>query len=109
RFVPRHSLVAVKVACPKCGYEEPESATECSRCGIVFGKWSPSPGAARHPLPRGEGSDPDDVPDGRLGPTELKVLGIGLVAAIIANAIPFVRFILSAIITLFHALGHALM
>ncbi|HYS54867.1 MAG TPA: hypothetical protein VER58_14005 [Thermoanaerobaculia bacterium] len=51
----------------------------------------------------------DEVADGRIGPTELKVLGIGLVLAIIANVIPFVRFVLSAIITLFHELGHAVM
>ncbi len=104
----------MKVACPKCGYEEPESATECSRCGIVFGKFAEVP----RPAQRGEGGpkgrvrdddQDDEVADGRIGPTELKVLGIGLVLAIIANVIPFVRFVLSAIITLFHELGHAVM
>jgi len=99
----------VKVACPKCGFEESEDARECSRCGIVFGKWSDGLIALRRPERPPLHIDDDDVPDGRLGPAELKILGIGLVLAIIANAIPFVRFIFSAIITLFHELGHAVM
>ena len=112
----------MKIACPKCGFEEPESARECSRCGVVFGKLGrPSPDAPRHqsPVPgpqsvgptgdRGLGTDADDVPDGRIGPAELKVLGIGLVAAIIVSVTPLISFIFSGIITLFHELGHAVM
>lgn len=38
-----------------------------------------------------------------------RVLGIGLAAAIVAYVLPFTRFILSAIITLFHEFGHAVM
>ena len=101
----------MKIACPKCGFEEPESARECSRCGIVFGKIGrPSPAAPRHPLPatRGEGTQ-DEIPNGRIGPAELKILGIGLVVAIIVSVTPFVSFVFSAIITLFHELGHAVM
>jgi hypothetical protein len=106
----------VTVSCPKCGYQELESASECSQCGIVFGKWGggPSPGAARHPLPAsgesdGVRGDDDEVADGRIGPSELKILGIGLLAAVIVDAIPLTRFVFSAIITLFHEFGHAVM
>ena len=47
------------------------------------------------------------VEDGRIGRSELKILGLGLAGAIVAYAIPFTRFVFSAIITLFHELGHA--
>jgi hypothetical protein len=55
------------------------------------------------------GDEDTDISDGRLGPAELKILGIGLVAAIVVSAIPLTRFIFSGIITLFHELGHAVM
>jgi hypothetical protein len=51
----------------------------------------------------------DEVPDGRIGAKELRILGIGLVLAMIVNAVPILRFIFSAIITLSHELGHAVM
>jgi hypothetical protein len=47
------------------------------------------------------------VRDGRIGAKELKILGFGLVLAIIVYAIPFTRFVMSALVTLFHELGHA--
>lgn len=100
----------VTVACPKCGFEEPESARECSRCGIVFQKYAPSPGPALrdHPLPPERERDlEDEVLDGRLGASELKILGAGLVMAMIAYAIPLTRMLFSAIVTLFHEFGHA--
>ncbi|MFP5246403.1 MAG: hypothetical protein ACLGH0_06880, partial [Thermoanaerobaculia bacterium] len=53
--------------------------------------------------------DEDRVLDGKLGPRELKILGFGLAAAIVAYAIPFTRFVFSAIVTLFHEFGHAVM
>jgi hypothetical protein len=103
----------VKIACPKCGYEEEETARECSRCGIVFGKWSEENAGRASARPVGLKPDPhdddDEVADGRIGPAELKTLGIGLVAAIVVNAIPFLRFVFSALITLFHEFGHAVM
>jgi hypothetical protein len=45
--------------------------------------------------------------DGRMGTAEWKILGFGLGAAIVAYALPFTRFVLSALVTLFHELGHA--
>jgi hypothetical protein len=50
----------------------------------------------------------DTVIDGRIGPTELRVLGIGLGIAILVYALPFTRFVFSALVTLFHELGHAI-
>ncbi|MCU1246030.1 MAG: hypothetical protein JWN02_1940 [Acidobacteria bacterium] len=47
------------------------------------------------------------VPDGRVGGYELKVLGIGLGLAIVVYALPLTRFVFSALVTLFHELGHA--
>jgi hypothetical protein len=95
----------MNIPCPKCGFESPESATECSRCGIVFGKWTPQ---APHPkLPARIDVD-DDTADGRLGPAEIRVLGIGLTLAIVVHAIPFMAFIFHPIDVLVHELGHAI-
>ncbi len=47
------------------------------------------------------------VEDGRVTASELKILGAGLVAAIVIYALPFTRFVFSAMVTLFHELGHA--
>jgi hypothetical protein len=49
----------------------------------------------------------EEVPDGRVGGYELKVLGIGLAMAIVVYALSFTRFVFSALVTLFHELGHA--
>lgn len=38
---------------------------------------------------------------------EARIVAFGLIAAILAYVIPFTRFILSALVTLFHELGHA--
>ncbi|MDP9193212.1 MAG: M50 family metallopeptidase [Acidobacteriota bacterium] len=47
------------------------------------------------------------VADGRIGAGEWKILGFGLVAAIVVYWLPFTRFMFSAMVTLFHELGHA--
>jgi len=102
----------VKVACPKCGFEEEENARECSRCGIVFGKYVEDSRPRLSGQPRAAAlhtDDDDEVANGTLGRSELKILGIGLVAAIVIYAIPLTRFVLSAIVTLFHEFGHAVM
>jgi hypothetical protein len=95
------------VICPRCGFDSGSGAVECARCGVIFAKLD------RDPAPRiAFTSAPDEVdavPDGRIGRTELKVLGFGLAAAIVAYAIPFTRFIFSTLVTLFHELGHAVM
>ena len=90
--------------CPKCLATSPDGALECGQCGVIFAKASFS----RTPLPRPYVIDDEErVVDGRMGRTEWKVLGFGLVAAILAYAFPITRFVLSAIVTLFHELGHA--
>lgn len=50
----------------------------------------------------------DPLPEnGTIGRKELIILGTGIGAAVVANAIPFIRFIFSALLTLFHEFGHA--
>lgn len=90
--------------CPRCHHEQPPGGAECSRCGIVFEKWQDR-SWVRRPARTLDGVE--IVGDGRMGPAEWKILGFGLVAAIVAYALPFVRFVLSALVTLFHELGHA--
>ncbi|HEX6084580.1 MAG TPA: hypothetical protein VF266_08635 [Thermoanaerobaculia bacterium] len=92
--------------CPKCGHTAAFGALECERCGVIFSKASHS----RTPLPPRRAyvlDDEERVDDGRIGPRELKILGFGLGAAIVVYAIPFTRFVFSAIVTLFHEFGHA--
>jgi hypothetical protein len=92
-------------SCPKCGFENERGAVECARCGVIFAK------AMRVDVPL---RDPyviehERVADGRVGPAELKILGFGLAAAIFLYWVPFTRFVFSAIVTLFHEFGHAVM
>lgn len=89
--------------CPKCGVDVPRGALECPACGVIFAKVSHS----RTAVPRPYVLEEERVADGRIGPAELKILGFGLVAAIVVYAIPFLRFVLSTIVTLFHEFGHA--
>ena len=90
--------------CPKCGFEAMRGATECERCGIIFAK------AGRAPvILRPYTVEEERVADGRIGPTEWKIIGFGLAAAIVVNASPFTRFVFSVLVTLFHELGHAVM
>lgn len=90
--------------CPKCGFANARGAIECGRCGVIFSKvedrQSGLSGQARLPVLH-------VVADGRIGPAEWKILGIGLALAVVAYVIPFTRFVFSALITLFHELGHA--
>ena len=96
--------------CPRCGYDNASGMTECASCGVIFGKARSTPRAAM-PARRFEKKpfavELDSVSDGRIGRDELRILGIGLVAAIVIYALPFTRFVFSAIVTLFHEFGHA--
>lgn len=107
--------------CPKCGFEQATGTTECARCGVIFARTQAARGsrgdAEREPLAERPRYQPGFVPpspvlietfeDGRLGRAELKLLGFGLAAAVVVYAVPFLRFVFSALVTLFHELGHA--
>lgn len=91
--------------CPKCGFENDALALECASCGVIFAKVTRS----REPVIRPYVIEEERIADGRIGPEELKVLGVGLALAVAAYALPFTRFIFSTLVTLFHELGHAVM
>lgn len=89
--------------CPKCGQTAAFGALECERCGVIFAKAT----HGRTPMPRPRIVEEERIGDGRIGRSELKIMGFGLVAAIAIYALPFTRFMFSAIVTLFHEFGHA--
>ena len=96
--------------CPRCSFANPRGAIDCGKCGVVFAKFNadepwPVP-VVRHAR---SSDDEEVVRDGRVGPAELKILAFGLGAAILVYWIPFTRFVASAIVTLFHEFGHAVM
>lgn len=90
--------------CPKCGHRSPGGVEECARCGIIYDRWR---ARAAIPASAPPAETLDTVENGRLGAAEWKILGAGLVAAIVVYSIPFLRFVFSALVTLFHELGHA--
>jgi hypothetical protein len=90
--------------CPKCGTHAAFGALECAQCGVIFAKAARSRIAV--PLPYAVEIE-ERVVDGRVGASELKILGFGLGAAILVYAFPLTRFVFSALVTLFHELGHA--
>jgi hypothetical protein len=96
--------------CPKCRFEQPSGNPECARCGVVFAKWHQDEAVHRAPQQQAAVPDPaadeDDVQDGRIGRKELTILGSGLAAAAVVYAVPFTRLVFSALVTLFHELGH---
>lgn len=94
------------MTCPKCGVENARNAVECASCGVVFSKVTGA-GVRRIPRPPSYAIEEERIGDGRIGPSELKVMGFGLAAAVVVYAIPFTRFLFSALVTLFHELGHA--
>jgi len=103
----------VTVACPKCGFEEPESATECSRCGVVFRKFDPAAGSRAHVSSvewdhhAAETEASAEVSaESRVRPGDFKIVATGFALAVLAYAIPFIRFILHPLTTLVHELGH---
>jgi hypothetical protein len=94
--------------CPKCGGDNEAATVECAYCGVVLAKATRS-GVRVPRVPRIEpyADELERIGDGRIGPSELKVMGFGLAAAIVVYALPFTRFVFSALVTLFHELGHA--
>ncbi len=90
--------------CPRCGFDNELHALECARCGVIFAKLTRE---APAPVSRPYIIEEERVADGRIGKSELKIMGFGLAAAIVAYAIPLTRMMFSALVTLFHELGHA--
>lgn len=107
--------------CPRCSAEADDEAKDCPSCGIVFSKWraprtaavgeipvSPTrPAAAAPPAWALRAPAPPPPPE-TLGITHAGwwAAGIGLVMAAGLTWFPFLKFILSPLITLFHELGH---
>lgn len=89
---------ATSILCPICAFEQAEGSGTCARCGVVIAKARvvarPQPG----------------IPAVDVAPRDAGARGIlvgGLIAALIAHAIPFLQFILSPLVTLLHEFGHA--
>jgi hypothetical protein len=98
--------------CPRCGQDRVSGATECARCGVIFAKWensAASPARVRSYVRNVtiDGGEDDAVADGTLGRSELTILGSGLAAAIVLYAFPLTRMLFSALVTLCHEFGHA--
>jgi len=87
-------------SCPKCGFQNADEAIECARCGVVFGKLAAAPVVEVHAV----AGPPEQQGFGR---AEARMLGVAFGAALLANLIPLVATVLSALATLFHELGHA--
>jgi hypothetical protein len=81
-------------------------ATECPRCGVVFGKWESSQPVPRRRRGPADGLILETVEDGRLGRQVAVLLASALAAALLVYFFPLTRFVLSTIVTLFHELGH---
>lgn len=84
-----------------------EQCETCARCGVIFAKVHDS--AAPRPVSSPGPSVPAGLPvkAARSEGTEWRLLTIGLTAAIVAHALPFVSFLLSPLVTLLHEFGHA--
>jgi hypothetical protein len=100
------------MTCPRCSFVNPRGAIDCGKCGVVFAKFNSEepPRMLAGVRARNPERDEDEVVrDGRLGAHEIRILAIGLGAAVVVYWIPLTRFIASAIVTLFHEFGHAVM
>jgi hypothetical protein len=97
--------------CPRCEYERPGYAAECPRCGVVFGKLERDADFPPQPIgvisSRDADADADAYASEGVGRKELSILATGLAAALVVQAVGFLRFVMSALVTLFHELGHA--
>lgn len=66
--------------CPKCGTTQANGREDCSRCGIVFGRWNPT--ASR---PRTLSSTP--IPDEPPQRTPVSLIAVGLLVLILAGLV----------------------
>lgn len=95
--------------CPRCEYERPGGAVECPRCGVVFGKLERDADVPSRSIGVivSQEAGAEAAVDGKLGWKELSILATGLAAALVVQAVGPLRFVMSALVTLFHELGHA--
>ena len=98
-------MLTTTAPCPRCGFEHSDDAPECARCGVVFRKWEVAEGLAAGVSVAEPAAEA--APEPGLGRAEARMLGLALLAAAAANALPFVRAVLGALVTLFHESGHA--
>lgn len=98
-------VTVASITCPACSFEQDADGESCARCGIVFAKVRHRPGRDGSPAPPPSGF-PAAVGAGR-GGAPWKLLVVGAVLALLAHAVPFVRVVLSPLVTLLHELGHA--
>ena len=98
-------MAATATLCPRCQYERIDDAAECARCGVVFAKLEADNDRATATRVVEPVLMP--VPEPGFGAAEVKMFGLALIAAIVANALPFVQMLLGALATLFHESGHA--
>lgn len=100
--------IIVLVRCVKCGFTNEGEPAECAACGVILAKALDVPARPRYARSRPVVLEEERVGDGRIGSAELKVLGVGLALALVVHAIPITRAAFSALISLFHELGHAI-
>jgi len=75
---------------------------------VIFAKWQTGPsGPTPERIPPPRAVVTDLVEDGPLGAKEIRWLAITFVIALVVYLVPFTRFALSAMVTLFHEFGHA--
>lgn len=74
--------------CPRCGTDNGPASVECVRCGVILAKAARLQEPAERGLPPPAVVEIERVADGRIGPAELALLVIGLVAAIVVYAFP---------------------
>ncbi|MBX7186698.1 MAG: M50 family metallopeptidase [Vicinamibacteria bacterium] len=109
------------MTCPRCASEVPGNATDCPACGIIIAKWrapraettaeasvTPTRSGATSPPAWTLRTPPPPPPPETLGIpySGWRAAGIGLVLAAGLTWFPFLKFILSPLITIFHELGH---
>jgi hypothetical protein len=96
---------ATSKVCPACSFEQDDGGEACARCGVIFSKVRTGPAMRRPEVSAVVAPSIADASESNSN--AWKLLGIGLIAAVIAHVLPFIRFVLSPLVTLLHEFGHA--